>query len=113
MTISKILATSAIASILAASSVSAADTPIGEKAMKLTRGTTWKQVAAIPIAFPTFHPQGMIKIGDAFFVTSVDIKKSTTRYPAPRDGYDRDTGEGEGHLFKISADGKLLGDLKL
>jgi hypothetical protein len=27
----------------------------------------------------------------------------------PRDGYDRDTGKGEGHLFKIGPDGKLLG----
>src|SRR5258706_9241691 len=112
MTISRILARSAIASLLAASSVSAADTKVGEKAMKLTRATAWKQTAAIPIAFPTFHPQGMIKIGDAFFVSSVDIKKPTTRYPAPQDGYDRDTGEGEGHLFKIGADGKLLADLK-
>src|SRR4051812_31179736 len=106
MTISRILATSAIVSILAVSSVSAADTRVGEKAMKLTRATVWKQVAAIPVAFPTFHPQGMLKIGDAFFVSSVDIKKTTTRYSAPRDGYDRDTGEGEGHLFKIGADGK-------
>ena len=113
MTIPRILAISAIALLVTGSSVSAADTRVADKAMKLTRGTAWKQVAAIPIAFPTHHPQGMLKIGDAFFVSSVDIKKPTTRYSAPRDGYDRDTGEGEGHLFKIGADGKLLADLKL
>lgn len=113
MRISSVLATSLIASVLAASSAVAADLRVGERAVKLTRGTAWKQVAAIPIAFPTFHPQGMIKIGDAFFVSSVDIRKPTTRYSQPQDGYDRDTGEGEGHLFKIGADGKLLADLKL
>jgi len=113
LTMSRILVISAIACVLAASSVSAADTRVGEKALKLTRATAWKQVAAIPIGFPTFHPQGMIKIGDAFFVSSVDIKKPTTRYPQSQDGYDRDTGEGVGHLIKFDAKGTLIADLTL
>lgn len=91
----------------------AEEASVADRVTTLTRGTAWKQVAAIPIAFPTFHPQGMVKIGDDFFVSSVNILKPTTKYPAPREGYDRDTGEGEGHLFRISKDGKLLADLKL
>ena len=91
----------------------AADPLVGDRAMKLTRGTAWKQVAAIAVGFPTFHPQGMFKIGDDFYVSSVDIRKPTVRYPQLREGYDRDTGEGEGHLFKISPSGQLLADLKL
>lgn len=93
--------------------VSAGEPGVAEGVTTLTRGTAWKQVAAIPIAFPTFHPQGMVKIGDDFFVSSVNIIKPTTKYSSPREGYDRDTGEGEGHLFRISKDGKLLADLKL
>ncbi|OCC03144.1 hypothetical protein BA190_20145 [Labrys sp. WJW] len=96
-----------------ASNAFAGEPAVADRVTKLTRGTAWKQVAAIPIAFPTFHPQGMVKIGDDFFVSSVNIIKPTTKYPAPREGYDRDTGEGEGHLFRISKDGKLLADLKL
>ena len=96
-----------------ASNAFAGDPAVADRVTKLTRGTAWKQVAAIPIAFPTFHPQGMVKIGDDFFVSSVNIIKPTTKYPAPREGYDRDTGEGEGHLFRVSKDGKLLADLKL
>jgi hypothetical protein len=46
-------------------------------------------------------------------VTSVEIKKPTTRYPQLQDGYDRDTGEGAGHLFKFDKTGKLLTDLPL
>src|SRR5205085_9104249 len=42
-----------------------------------------------------FHPQGMVKIGDAFYVSSVD------------------KGKGAGHLFKIDRDGNLAGDLPL
>ena len=63
--------------------------------------------------FVTHHPQGMVKIGDTFYVTSVEIKVPTTRFPKPVDGYDRDPGQGIGHLFKIDRTGKLLADLPL
>jgi hypothetical protein len=63
--------------------------------MKLTRASPWTLVASVPVAFPTFHPQGMVKIGDAFLVSSVD-----------KDGR-------AGHLFKIDASGRLLADLRL
>ena len=39
-----------------------------EQVTKLTRGTTWKQVEAIPINFLTHHPQGMVKIGDTLCI---------------------------------------------
>ena len=89
------------------------DSVVGDRVKLLTRGTQWKQVAAIPMQFDTQHPQGMVKIGDDFYVSSVEIKKPTTRYPQPVDGYDRDTGEGAGHLFKFDKTGKLLADLPL
>ena len=89
------------------------DSVVGDRVKALTRGTQWKQVAAIPMAFDTQHPQGMVKIGDDFYVSSVEIKKPTTRFPQPVDGYDRDTGEGAGHLFKFDKTGKLLADLPL
>ena len=60
------------------------------------------------IKFNTFHPQGMVKIGDIIYLSSVDIRTPTKRYPQLQDGYDRDTGEGVGHLFKIDMNGNLL-----
>jgi hypothetical protein len=48
--------------------------------------------------FTTYHPQGMVKVGDTLFVSSVEV---------------RDAGEGAGHLFKIDMAGNLLADLKL
>jgi len=86
---------------------------VSERVKKLTRATQWRQVAAIPVNFNTFHPQGMVKIGDTFYVSSVDIRTPTKRYPALQDGYDRDTGEGVGHLFKLDMQGNLVSDLKL
>jgi hypothetical protein len=52
------------------------------------------------MAFRTFHPQGMVKIGDRFFISSVEVRN-------------RDAGEGVGHLFEIDKAGNLMADLKL
>src|ERR1700675_3493009 len=91
-----LLALGLMSIVAAAASAQAAgpDTVVSDRVKLLTRGTQWKQVATIPIAFDTQHPQGMVKIGDDFYVTSVEIKKPTTRYPQLQDGYDRDAGEG-------------------
>jgi hypothetical protein len=68
---------------------------VAERVTGLTRSSLWTLVASVPIAFPTFHPQGMVRIGDTFFVSSVD-----------KDGR-------AGHMFKIDASGRLLADLPL
>jgi Family of unknown function (DUF6454) len=86
---------------------------LAQRVTKLSRGTQWKPVSALPIAFPTYHPQGMVKIGEAFFVSSVEIKEPTKRFPQPVDGYDRDTGAGVGHLFKIDLKGNLVSHITL
>ena len=86
---------------------------LAERVMKLSRSTQWKPVEAVPINFPTFHPQGMVKIGDALYVSSVEIKTPTKRFPQPVDGFDRDTGEGVAHLFKIDLKGNLVSEITL
>jgi uncharacterized protein DUF6454 len=79
----------------------------------LSRDSAWKQVAAIPIGFPTYHPQGMVKIGDTMFVSSVEVTVPTRRFAQPEGEYDRDTGEGVGHLFKFTMQGQLVARVKL
>jgi hypothetical protein len=71
---------------------------------KLRYDTQWQQVAAIPLQFSTFHPQGMVKIGNFYYMSSVEVIKP------PRNG---ETGEGIGHLFKIDSTGKLLAEIAL
>ena len=102
-----------LASTVVASSDVAASELVAERIQKLTRAVRWRPLATIPINFKTHHPQGMVKIGDTFFVSSVEITVPTNRFPEPKDGYDRDTGQGAGHLFKIDAKGNLLGSVKL
>jgi hypothetical protein len=102
-----------LAATVLGSSAGAASDLVAERVQKLTRAVRWQPVATIPINFKTHHPQGMVKIGNTFFVSSVEITVPTTRFPEPKDGYDRDTGQGAGHLFKIDAKGNLLGSMKL
>ena len=102
-----------LAATVLGSSAGAASELVAERVQKLTRAVRWRPVATIPINFKTHHPQGMVKIGDTFFVSSVEITVPPNRFPEPKDGYDRDTGQGAGHLFKIDAKGNLLGSMKL
>jgi len=71
-----------------------------ERVTALTRDAAWKLTASVPIAFRTFHPQGMVKVGDTFFVSSVEVRN-------------RNSGEGTGHLFRIDKSGRLVTDLRL
>jgi hypothetical protein len=98
----KILAAAAAFAAAAVSLASATDSRslVAERVMRLTRTSSWTRVAAMPIAFRTFHPQGMVKIGDTIFVSSVEVKN-------------RAAGEGVGHLFKIDKAGNLVTDLRL
>jgi hypothetical protein len=73
---------------------------VAERVRNLTRNSHWTPVASVSIAFRTFHPQGMVKIGESVFVSSVEV-------------IDRDAGKGVGHLFKMDESGHLAGELKL
>ena len=84
-----------LALALTAGLASTPDADLVARVKQMTRATTWTLVSTIPIGFATFHPQGMVKIGDAFFVSSVD------------------KAHGAGHLFKIDMNGRLAGDLPL
>jgi Family of unknown function (DUF6454) len=111
--LSQVLSALLLISLHTPAAASESGSVVAERVQKLTRGSPWKQVAAIPVKFLTHHPQGMVKIGDALYVSSVEIKTPTKRFPQPVDGYDRDTGEGVGHLFKVDMQGNLLADLVL
>ena len=84
---------------------------LAQRLLGVDRATAWTPAGAIPVQFPTFHPQGMVRIGDEFFVSSVEVRRAPAPDPKQKGG--RDAGAGVGHLFKISADGALLADLIL
>ena len=106
--------TAALASALALAiplAASAAD--LAAAVRTLTGGTAWERIDAIPVAFDDHHPQGMLKIGDVFYLSTVRIAERPAPYETPQDGYDRSPGKGEGYLLKLSATGELLGEVRL
>ena len=108
-----IFRTSFILGILLAVSLSQAQEGVSDHFRLLDRDSEWTLVERIPVNFPTFHPQGMVKIRDTFFVSSVEIVTLPERNDPPQDGYDRTTGEGVGHLFKFGSDGNLIDQVTL
>src|ERR1043165_5989942 len=73
---------------------------IADRVMTLTRASVWRPAGSIRVQFRTWHPQGLVKIGDTFFVSSVEVRS-------------RERGEGTGHLFKIDRAGRLIADVTL
>ncbi len=69
----------------------------------MTRHTVWKEVASIPFFFPTHHCQGMVKIGEDYWVSSVEVLPE----------FAGDRSHGKGYLFQVSATGQLLNNLEL
>jgi hypothetical protein len=102
-----------VAAGAAVSTQSLPRTGLAARVERLTRDSAWKTVATIPVAFQTHHPQGMVKVGDTLFVSSVEVKVPTVRFEKPAGEYDRDTGQGVGHLFKVTIAGALISDLIL
>ena len=67
-----------------------AGSTLSDRVKQLSRGTTWRPVTSIPAQFDTQHPQGMVKIGDSLFISSVEITTPTQRSRNPQGDYDRD-----------------------
>ena len=50
------------------------DTAVADLVQGLTRESAWKLVETVPMKFTTYHPQGMVKIGDVLVVSSVEVR---------------------------------------
>jgi hypothetical protein len=103
----------ALCALAPATATLAAEDGVTERLTRLARGAKWEQKAAVPVAFPTFHPQGFAAVGQDLLMSSVEIIEPTQRFPEPQGGHDRTPGKGRGHLFKMGRDGKLLAQAQL
>lgn len=87
--------------------------PVLEAVRSLDRTATWTAVKELSLNFPTFHPQGLARVGDRLYLSSVEVLEAPVRYPEPVDGYDRTPGKGRGHLFELDLSGRLLREIVL
>ncbi|MET0285409.1 MAG: DUF6454 family protein [Polyangiales bacterium] len=84
----------------------------------LGRNAIWTPIATVETDFDTFHTEGLVKVGDAFFVSAVEVTAGTVRNEQSTDSLydftiDRSAGAGRGWLFKFDGDGHLLGKVEL
>lgn len=83
----------------------------------LTKSSHWQLTDVIKMNFPTFHTQGLIKIGDVFYVSAVEITEKAKTYGKSDNLWDfsltRTAGKGRGWLFKFDRNGNLLAKTEL
>lgn len=86
---------------------------VQELFQRTSRGTAWQLVDRVPLGFDAHHPEGLVRVGDRFVLSTVEVTERTERYPVPRDGTDRTAGKGIGHLIAFDSKGALLQDQRL
>jgi len=79
----------------------------------LARHTRWEQKERISLLFHHYHAQGMIRVGDFFYLSSVELLEPPAPCSNSRLGCDRTAGIGVGHLYVMDGCGQLLHDLVL
>ena len=83
------------------------------------KNTIWTPVDTVAMqGWTTFHTEGMVAVGDRFFVSAVETLEAPVRNGVETDALydfslDRSPGRGRGWLFELAADGTLLGQLEL
>lgn len=75
---------------------------------ELNKSTDWRLADTVRLNFRTYHPQGMVKIGDSYYLSSVEQIEPPERIDHPENGYDRTPGRGIGHLFHFNQTGDLV-----
>ena len=79
---------------------------------QVTRTTPWTLVDSVSLQAQTWHPEGIVKLGDRWILSSVQVTEPTVKYPNGQlvDGTDRTAGAGVGHVMSFDAQGRLLAD---
>jgi hypothetical protein len=80
---------------------------------KLSRDTSWQLVQKVPLRFDAYHPEGIVRLGDHYVLSAVEVTEPTQKYQPPGtiiDGTDRTPGKGIAHLIAFDAQGNKLAD---
>ncbi len=86
---------------------------INQHLMSINSSDKWVLMDIIPLSFNTYHPQGLLKIGDNFYLTSVKVTRSPKYKGKGRDRVIQDEGAGIGYLFQFDPKGNLIKQIEL
>lgn len=78
----------------------------------LPSSAQWTPAGDTPLPFATHHPQGLARLGDTWFLTTVEVTSPPVR-SAARPPFDRSPGAGVGHLIAFGDDGAERGRVPL
>lgn len=81
--------------------------------LALTAKTPWRAVDSVKLRFNAHHTQGLVKIGDCYYLSAVEVIRWPHNPGGNVSGAERDKGEGKGHIFKFDSEGRLLADLPI
>ncbi len=93
----------------------AQNTGLADNFRLIDGSSSWQLLEKIPLQFDTYHPQGLVRVGEAFFLSSVETTSAPQIYSGAEENsaYDRTPGAGVGHLFKFDSEGRLLDHITL
>lgn len=80
---------------------------------KWSRSATWHLLEKTKPRFDTHHPQGLAKVGDFFYLSSVEVIQKSLSIPCLDDDLPPMPGRGIGHFFQFDRSGRLLRKMTL
>lgn len=83
------------------------------KALMSTDPNEWQLVESIDLKFDTYHPQGMLKVDDTFYITTVKVERRPRYTRQGKQVSVMDEGAGKGYLMQFDAGGNLLKCIEL
>lgn len=83
------------------------------KALMSTEPNEWQLVESIDLKFDTYHPQGMLKVDDTFYITTVKVERRPRYTRQGKQVSVMDEGAGKGYLMQFDAGGNLLKCIEL
>ena len=78
-----------------------------------TRSSQWQLVDRVKLGFDAHHPEGLARVGDRFYLSTVEVIEPTVRCPVPCDGTDRSPGRGTGWVIEFDTQGRKLREVRV
>ena len=86
---------------------------LNEQLMSVSSLDRWELMDIVPLSFKTYHTQGMLKIGDTFYLTAVRVTRPPKYKGKGRNRTVQDEGAGIGYLFHFDQKGNLIKQTEL
>jgi hypothetical protein len=88
-------------------------TTLAARLQQVTPRTEWILKDSLVLSWNVHHTQGMVKVKEYYYISSVEIIERTKLYERPEGKLDRTQGRGKGHLFKVDSKGQLIKDIHI